>query len=89
MNSHLERHLQAALGSDYNPSLKSYSILTPDKAAERLGRGGWTKEKEVVRHLANGTDEHLVILSKPNPQATPTVVTKVKDLIHGSRKPRS
>jgi len=58
---------------DYSPSTRDYTVLGPVKAIERLARGeGWVAEKIVIRHLANGNDEHLHVLSRPKPTPTPS-----------------
>lgn len=92
--SNLERLVKNSLGIKYTPKVSSYSILSPEKATERLANGGWTEEASLVRRHANGNDEHLVILSRPHPKPqppvrtpNPTVVDRVKETIRGSRKP--
>lgn len=81
---------------DYPDPKKEYKFLTVVKAQQRLDSGeGWTKEKDLVRHLSSGNDEYLVALSRarqaaPAPttptQKGPGVVAKVKEAIRGSRK---
>jgi len=59
----------------YSPGTRDYTVLGPVKAIERLARHeGWVAEKIVIRHLANGNDEHLHVLSrsKLTPMPTPT-----------------
>lgn len=84
--------------ADYDPAAKEYTVLNPVKAIQRLARKeGWVAEKVVVRHLANGNDEHLHVLSRPRPapptaRAAPaskleTAANKVKEAIRGNRKP--
>lgn len=92
--------LLAANLDNYSPSTKQYTVLGPVKAIERLARGdGWVAEKVVIRHLANGNDEHLHVLSRPIPKPQPpapaptktaAAAIKVKEAISGKRNtPRS
>lgn len=90
-------YLLAVEVPDYDPSKKEYTVLNPVKAIQRLVRGeGWVAEKVVVRHLANGNDEHLHILSRPIPEPPRpvaaeapkdpvTLTQKVKDLATRAR----
>ena len=58
--------------NNYSPGTRDYAVLGPVKAIERLARGeGWVAEKVVIRHLANGNDEHLHVLSRPKPPPPP------------------
>lgn len=85
--SHVEDMLQLELGPSYSPTTKQYTVLTPVKAVARIRFGNWSEEKRVTRELANGRQEHFVILSKllPVPEAPRTVTQKVKEIIRGHR----
>lgn len=57
---------------NYSPGTRQYTVLGPVKAIEHLARkDGWQAERVVVRHLANGNDEHLHVLSRPIPTPKP------------------
>lgn len=83
----LQHLITSELGFSYNPEAKVYSMLSPAKAAVRLLEAGWTKEKEVVRHHANGNDEYLTIISKPAPPPPPPPTRPTPTPVETAAKP--